>query len=229
MVQAERLAAIGQMVTGLAHESRNALQRARGCLDLLELDLDEQPEQLNLTSRIRRALGDLQRNYEEVRQYAAPITLDLAPVDLSDVLQMSLDDLSAESDYSDVKLNMDRRGEDSIRVDVHRMGQVFRNILENAIAADKPSSKINVSLSQHLDNGFKWLRCDIVDCGSGMDQETQARVFEPFYTTKQSGTGLGMPICKRIIDAHHGRIQVKSELGVGTTVRIDLPINEDLI
>jgi PAS domain S-box-containing protein len=227
MVQAERLAAIGQMVTGLAHESRNALQRARGCLDLLELDLHERPEQLNLTSRIRRALGDLQRNYEEVRQYAAPITLDLAPVDLNVVLQASLDDLNATFDQSDVKLKMERRGEDAIRVDVHRIGQVFRNILENAIAADRESPQISVVLEQHVENGLKWLRCEIADRGAGMDQETQARVFEPFYTTKQSGTGLGMPICKRIIEAHRGQIQVSSELGVGTCVRIDLPIQDD--
>ncbi len=72
VVQSERLAAIGQMVTGLAHESRNALQRARGCLDLLELDLVGKREQLDLTGRIRRSLSDLQRNYEEVRNYAAP-------------------------------------------------------------------------------------------------------------------------------------------------------------
>lgn len=224
MVQAERLAAIGQMVTGLAHESRNALQRARGCLDLLELDLEGQSDQLNLTSRIRRALGDLQRNYEEVRQYAAPITLERAQVDLADLIQVALDDLRAEFDHSDVNLKIDRRGSATLQVDAHRIGQVLRNILENAIAAATGVTQIQVTLSRDADIGEHWLRCDIVDNGPGMDQETQARVFEPFYTTKQSGTGLGMPICKRIIEAHHGRIQVISQLGVGTTVRIDLPV-----
>ncbi len=135
LVQSERLAAIGQMVTGLAHESRNALQRARGCLDLLELDLEGQPEQLNLIARIRRALGDLQRNYEEVKQYAAPITLERTNVDLAEIIQSTFDDLCAEFDSKSATLSIRREGYRSVKVDTHRMGQLFRNVLENAIAA----------------------------------------------------------------------------------------------
>lgn len=225
MVQAERLAAIGQMVTGLAHESRNALQRARGCLDLLELDLENQPEQLNLTSRIRRALGDLQRNYEEVRQYAAPITLKRTEAELGELIQGALDDLRAAYNFTDVHLAIERRGSVTIRVDAHRIGQVFRNVLENAIAAVEGPVSIKAVLSRHTEFGQDWVRCEVSDNGNGMDPETQARVFEPFYTTKQSGTGLGMPICKRIIDVHQGSIQVTGNSETGTTVRIDLPVN----
>lgn len=224
MVQAERLAAIGQMVTGLAHESRNALQRARGCLDLLELDLESEPEQLNLISRIRRALGDLQRNYEEVKQYAAPITLERSASDLGDLIQSAFDDLCAEFDYSGVQLEIHRRQDASIRVDPHRLQQVFRNVLENAIAASNGTAKIEATLRRVHQEGQEWLHCQLTDHGEGMDQETQARVFEPFYTTKQSGTGLGMPICKRIIDAHRGKITVASQPGEGTTIDIELPV-----
>lgn len=226
MVQAERLAAIGQMVTGLAHESRNALQRARGCLDLLELDMEDQPEQLNLISRIRRALGDLQRNYDEVRQYAAPINLERSMVDLGELIQRAFDDLRAEFDDSDVTLVISRPEDASIRVDAHRMKQLFRNVLENAIAASEGSACIEAAMTRHLEDGKAWLRCRVVDKGKGMDQETRTRVFEPFYTTKQSGTGLGMPICKRTIDAHRGRIEVSSVEGDGTTIQIDLPLHD---
>jgi two-component system sensor kinase FixL len=224
LVQSERLAAIGQMVTGLAHESRNALQRARGCLDLLELDLEEQPQQLNLISRIRRALGDLQRNYEEVKQYAAPITLDRINVEIGDIVQSAFDDLCAEFDYSNVKFVIDRQRDSMIKVDAHRIGQLFRNILENAIAASNGKAEIRATVRQTAIDGRSYLECVISDRGQGMSQETLTRVFEPFYTTKNSGTGLGMAICKRIIDAHEGRIEANSELNRGTEITILLPL-----
>lgn len=224
LVQSERLAAIGQMVTGLAHESRNALQRARGCLDLLELDLEEQPQQLNLISRIRRALGDLQRNYEEVRQYAAPITLERSSVDIGDVVQAAFDDLCAEFDYSEIRLVIDRHIEEQIKVDSHRIGQLFRNILENAIAACNGEGDIRATVEKTSVDGQDYIECVISDRGHGMNAETLTRVFEPFYTTKQSGTGLGMAICKRIIDAHEGRIEASSDPTKGTDITIRLPL-----
>lgn len=223
LVQSERLAAIGQMVTGLAHESRNALQRARGCLDLLELDLEGKSEQLNLISRIRRALGDLQRNYEEVKQYAAPITLERSHVDLAEIVQAAFDDLSAEFDSNPPRLSIHSQGNCSVRVDAHRMGQLFRNVLENAIAAASGPAIIDVDVQPCDREGDRWVQCVITDHGIGMDQETLTRVFEPFYTTKQSGTGLGMAICKRIIDAHEGTIHATSAPNQGTSVTIQLP------
>jgi len=224
LVQSERLAAIGQMVTGLAHESRNALQRARGCLDLLELDLEGQPEHLNLIQRIRRALGDLQRNYEEVKQYAAPIILERSKVNIGDVLQSAFDDLRVEFDYNNVKLTIENHGDSVIKVDAHRMRQLFRNILENAIAASNGVTKIDATVQRKVVDGATYVECVIKDHGQGMDQETLTRVFEPFYTTKQSGTGLGMAICKRIIDAHEGQIQATSKPEAGTAITIRLQI-----
>ncbi|MGI9473101.1 MAG: sensor histidine kinase, partial [Rubripirellula sp.] len=225
LVQSERLAAIGQMVTGLAHESRNALQRARGCLDLLELDLENQPDQLNLTSRIRRALGDLQRNYEEVRQYAAPITLDRSEIDIAEAIRSAFDDLRAEFKAHDVRLNVQEKGDCHAKVDAHRVGQVFRNVLENAIAAADGSVQIDVVVAKETTSLGTELQCDIRDNGPGMDAETLTRVFEPFYTTKQSGTGLGMAICKRIVEAHGGSIKANSTTNCGTQVIVKIPLS----
>lgn len=224
LVQSERLAAIGEMVAGLAHESRNALQRARGCLDLLELDLEDQPQQLNLIFRIRSALGDLQRNYEEVKQYAAPIALDRSTVDLGDLVQSAFDDLCAEFDYSNVNFVINRQHDSIIKVDAHRISQLFRNILENAIAAANDKPEIRATVSRATIDSRPYLECVISDRGRGMSPETLTRVFEPFYTTKQSGTGLGMAICKRIIDAHDGRIEAHSQPNQGTQITIRLPL-----
>ncbi len=225
VVQSERLAAIGQMVTGLAHESRNALQRARGCLDLLELDLEGQSEQLDLTGRIRRSLNDLQRNYEEVRNYAAPITLDHTDVNLAGLVRRVFEDLRVEFNGVDHQIRVVSQPHlGSIRADEHRLSQALRNVLENAIAASTGAASIDVSVKHLERDGRAAQEIKIKDAGEGMDAETIARIFEPFHTTKQSGTGLGMAICKRIVDAHHGQVEAHSERGRGALITITLPV-----
>ncbi len=224
VVQSERLAAIGQMVTGLAHESRNALQRARGCLDLLELDLEGQTEQLDLVSRVRRSLGDLQRNYEEVKNYAAPINLRLEPVDLESLIRTTFEDIRCEFDSPDHQLSIDtRNGLATVQADAHRLGQVFANVFENAIAASPQGANIHVTVHARGSGTDSRQIVRIADKGYGMSPETTRRLFEPFYTTKHHGTGLGMAICKRIVQEHGGAIAAASELDVGTTITIELP------
>lgn len=233
LVQAERLAAIGQMVTGLAHESRNALQRARGCLDLLELDLEGNVEQLDLIQRTRRSLGDLQRNYEEVRNYAAPIVLKKVDSDVGSLIKQAFNDLKDEYGGCAHQLHMEIEPESNQnRLDTHRMNQVFRNIIENALAASPEGSTIRVRISLQEIAGkvggkstnTALNQCiEVIDEGCGLSPETFTRIFEPFYTTKQSGTGLGMAICKRIVDAHEGTIGATNVDG-GTSVCVNLPV-----
>ena len=112
---------------------------------------------------------------------------------------------------------------EAIRADEHRLHQAFRNILENAIAASAGPAAITVAVDHVQDGGQLWQRMVINDAGHGMDAETVARIFEPFHTTKQSGTGLGMAICKRIIDAHGGKIRAESERNRGSTITVILP------
>ncbi len=225
VVQSERLAAIGQMVTGLAHESRNALQRAHGCLDLLELDLEGQSEQIDLIKRIRRSLHDLQRNYDEVRNYAAPINLERNDVNLVNLVKRVFDDLRVDFNGVDHRLRINAEpGLGSIRADEHRLSQTLRNILENSIAASNRAAEIQVTVKSDRRDAKACQVIEITDAGEGMDAETLARIFEPFHTTKQSGTGLGMAICKRIIDAHRGQIEARSERGNGATISVMLPI-----
>lgn len=226
LVQSERLAAIGQVVTGLAHESRNALQRARACLDLLELDLSGQTEHLDLVQRIRRSLNDLHRNYEEVRSYAAPITLSYGDYQLKDLLRLPFDDLLCEFPGHAHQLRIDDCTDGAaLRVDAHRIRQLFRNIYENAIAASQGDCQIDVTLRTVEIDGREYQRVDIRDHGSGMQAATLSRLFQPFFTTKTSGTGLGMAICKRIVDAHDGRICAENARGGGVIVRIELPLH----
>jgi PAS domain S-box-containing protein len=226
LVQSERLAAIGQMVTGLAHESRNALQRARGCLDLLELDLQDQPEQLDLTQRIRRSLNDLQHNYEEVQGYASPIIIERTEVALSALLQQSFEDvLCAFNDHSHQLRIIENVQHSKIRADAHRMKQLFRNIVENAIAASHGPCHLEAKIEEFERDQRSIQRVEIRDHGSGIDEQALPRIFEPFFTTKQSGTGLGMAICKRIVEAHDGHIEAENACDGGAILRFEIPLS----
>ncbi len=208
LIQNERLAAIGQMVTGLAHESRNALQRSRACLDMLELDLAEAPEQLDWVRRTKSALVELQTLYEEVRNYAAPIKLEMAEHQLSQIAKDVWRQLEALHSSKEIQLVIEHDRAKACRCDRRRISQVIRNIFENAIAVAPHGSKVFVAteVSQLAPGEFATIR--IVDEGSGLNETQTEKMFEPFFTTKTKGTGLGMAIAKRIIDAHGGMIAV---------------------
>lgn len=224
LLQAERLAAIGEMIAGLAHESRNALQRARACVDVLSLDLEENSSQTELTSRIASALTELQRLYEEVRNYAAPVQLSLGNYSLREIWQNAWGHLADSHLSKSVELKeIDICAETSCIVDRLKIEQVFRNVLENAIAASPENSTIEIRVSPTTLNSQSALLISIKDFGEGLHTEQPEQIFEPFYTTKQKGTGLGMAITKRIIDAHHGTIRVVSEPQQGVTMEFVLP------
>lgn len=210
LMQSERLAAIGQMVTGLAHESRNALQRAQACLDMLSLDLQENAEQLDLARRATMALQDLHRLYEEVRGYAAPIHLEFRECDLATIWHKEWENLAAARKGKLIEL-VDAADSKRLtcEVDVHRIEQVMRNLLENAIYACGTKGTITVSCKEAQCGAAPAAMITIEDDGCGMTQEVADQIFEPFFTTKQKGTGLGMAIVHRIMMAHEGSVTAR--------------------
>jgi PAS domain S-box-containing protein len=222
-LQAGRLAAIGQMVAGLAHESRNALQRIQVCLELLGLRLKDRPQTLDLVHGIQEAQDDLHRLFEEVRGYAAPIILDRRTCRLSDLLHEAWDRLEPNragrnarlhergSTNGDADAHAEAHADGSCAVDRFRMIQVFLNILDNSLAACRDPVEINVDWSETTINGAPAVLIAIRDNGSGFSADQRQKLFEPFYTTKTQGTGLGMAIVKRIIEAHDGVIEVEPD------------------
>lgn len=223
LLQSERLAAIGQVVAGLAHESRNALQRSQACLDMLTLDLEDQPEQLELTNKIRRAMDDLHRHYEEVRNYAAPINLEWRQADVQKLIHQTWRHLeSARSGRECQLVELEGHSDTTCEMDRHRMEQVFRNIMENALAACPDVGQLTVSCVAVTESAQPCLRVIFQDNGPGFTQKSAESVFVPFFTTKQKGTGLGMAISKRIVEAHGGRIEVGNHIDGGGEVVVVL-------
>jgi PAS domain S-box-containing protein len=222
LVQGERLAAIGQMMTALAHESRNALQRAQACLEMLELDLEGRPELLGLARRAQSAVDELQRLYEEVRGYAAPLGLDLQPTNLRELWEQVWSDLAAVRGDRPIKFFSQGVASPEALVDRHRFAQVLRNIFENSLAVLADEGWVCIDVREAVCRGCPAWRLAVRDNGPGLNAVQRARIFEPFFTTKARGTGLGMAIARRVMEAHGGEIAVGTE-GPGAEIVLLLP------
>lgn len=223
-VQAQRLAAIGEVFTGLAHESRNALQRSQVALERLAKRVKDQPEALELIARAQRAQDYLHGLYEEVRNYAAPLTsLEKRPWHLARLLERTWEDLAVVREGRQAQLLQDGPAIDArCKVDARRMEQVFRNVLENALAACADPVEIRAHWSTTSLAGQPALQVAIRDNGPGLTAEARERIFDPFFTTKARGTGLGMAIAKRIVEAHGGRLSAGHANGVGAEIVVTL-------
>jgi signal transduction histidine kinase len=222
--QMERLAQIGQMVTGVAHESRNALQRALAELDLMSLDMEDRPAEMTQLSRVRKALDDLAHLYEELRQYATPIHLEIEECNLAAVWRLTWENLRFRRNGHSIDLLEDVQATElNCHIDEDRMVQVFRNILENAIAACPEFGRIVVECISTRLAGQLGLQIVFRDNGPGLPDGECDRIFDPFFTTKKNGTGLGMAIAARIVAAHGGQIEARNAPGRGAEFIVSLP------
>ena len=223
-MQAERLAAIGQMMTGLAHESGNALARSQACLEMLAMEVEDRPEAMDLIQRIQKAQDHLRQLYDEVRNYAAPIKLERDRWDVSSIWRQAWQHLAMVRQGRDARLEEDNGGIDvHCVVDNFRLEQVFRNILENALAACSDPVLIRIRCVETMLGNRPALRISVRDNGPGLNPEQRQRIFEPFFTTKTKGTGLGMAIAYRTIEAHGGTMEVGVPDGPGAEILITLP------
>jgi PAS domain S-box-containing protein len=221
-LRSERLAAIGQMVAGLAHESGNALQRSQACLQMLANRATDRADLLDLVARIQAAQDHLLHLYENVRGYAANIRLDPEAGDLADTWRHAWENLEVQRKGRDIVLRERLDCDTRCRADRFRMQQVYRNVLENALAACPDPVVIDVKAAACEFHGRPAVRVSVRDNGPGLTAEQRDRMFEPFYTTKTHGTGLGLALARRIMEAHDGRIEPGDD-GPGCEIVITVP------
>ncbi len=223
-LQAERLAGIGQMSTGLAHESRNALQRIQACAEMLELEVEGNDAAMDLVHRIKLAQDHMHRLFDEVRGYAAPVHLDCSSCNLGSVWREAWEILLPQWERRIAELvENTATAQLGIYGDHFRLVQLFRILFENALAACADPVRIEITCTPTVLAGGKAIRISVRDNGPGLNEEQRERIFEPFYTTKTKGTGLGMAIAQRIVEAHEGKIQVGAGTGRGAEILVTLP------
>ncbi|MEZ6089783.1 MAG: protoglobin domain-containing protein [Pirellulaceae bacterium] len=208
-VQQERLAAIGQTMTGLAHESRNAFQRSQASLETLALEVSDKPDAVALIERIQRAHDHLLHLYEEVLQFAKPVRLDLQRHHLVEIMKRTWQHIceATNSKPDTLKLTVSETLP-TILCDTFATEQILRNLIENALAVSPVDAPIEVSLRETWQGDTKAVRVQIRDFGPGVKEAFKEQIFEPFFSTRPRGTGLGLPISRRLAEAHGGSLDL---------------------
>lgn len=221
MSQRERLSSLGRLSTVIAHEVRNPLMIIKASLHALRQPTVDSAEAREIAADIDGEVDRLNRLVNEVLDFARPIRFDLAPTDINAVCRESVR-ASLASPGAAVTLAIDATLP-AIVTDGERLRHALVNLIGNARDASAPqasASPVAVATSQTADT----VAITVTDQGSGIDRGDLTRIFDPYFTTKRGGTGLGLPIAKNIVEGLGGTIAVVSEPAHGTEIRIDLPL-----
>jgi len=228
MRQFDRLASIGTLAASMAHEIKNALQAVKTFVELL-LQKDPAAE---LAQTVGRELRRIDSIVSQMLKFAGPARPTFGPIRVQEVLDHSLRLIQHQLDEQKISLHRSfRAASDLVRGDDYQLEQAFLNLFFNAVEATGPNGKLSVAtdiVGAPAGTKTRQLRVTIKDTGTGIPPENMGRMFEPFFTTKSNGTGLGLPITRRIIQEHNGSIAVESKLDRGTTFRVVLPLAEKL-
>lgn len=223
--RSERLAAVGQLAAGLAHEVRNPLASLSGAIELLERDLRELgPSALRLVRIVKRETARLNRLVSDFLAYARPGPGRREPVPLRELL-LELEQLVASAEPGSVRLELEVPDGLVAEGDPDQLRQVFWNLVLNALQAEPKDGVVRVRAAPAAahETGTGAIEIEVRDRGVGIPPEIVDRIMEPFFTTKPKGAGLGLATVHRAVEAHGGSLQIRSDVGHGTTVRLLLP------
>jgi two-component system sensor histidine kinase HydH len=234
MKERDRLAALGQMAAGLAHEIRNPLGSIKGAAQYLQ-PIGEQlsdgatKEFLDI---IVEEVNRLNRIVSQFLDYARPYRGDQKPLDVNDVVKKTLHLIEKEEGATRVEINTNLvEGLPPVRADAEQLRQVFLNLAINAVQAMPQGGRLQVSTSLRRSTrrgaAAAFLEVRFRDTGAGIPPGDMSNLFIPFFTTKEKGTGLGLPISHRIIENHGGTIEVRSQPGAGASFTVLLPVEAD--
>ncbi len=234
LIHSEKMSALGRLVASIAHEINNPLQSVQGCLTLVEEELQDQKRQDKIEQYLNIAGHEIARISEIVRRmrdFYRPARLQREPTDLHAILDSVLALTNKQLQHSHITVEREWTNEPLV-VDANadHLKQVFLNLVINAIDA-MPSGgilRIRTTIDRPLPDSSSHppavARIEFSDSGIGMPPEVLSRLFEPFFTTKEQGSGLGLSISHGIIESHGGEITVTSQVGVGSTFTILLPL-----
>ena len=218
----DRLANLGTLSAGIAHEIKNGLVPIKTFVELMI----EKSDDRELALSVERELKRINSLVSQMLRFAAPKPATFAPVQIHDVLDISLLLLQHQINGKMISVSRDFRAVPGvIRGDEAQLQQVVMNLLLNALEAMGPDGTLTIS-TETIQNGDgnHLLRVIVQDTGMGIAEVNLERVFEPFFTTKRNGTGLGLAISQRVAREHHGKIEAHSSPGKGSTFTILLPV-----
>jgi signal transduction histidine kinase len=222
LLRQARLAAIGQLASAVGHELRNPLGVITNAHYLLHAELEQHAEEgaMRHLSIAEREVGAATLIVSDLLDFAKAREPSTAPVDVADLLTEVQDVVPAPTGVTVVR--HDEPGCPPALADRDQLRQVLLNLVTNSFDAMPGGGTLTLGVAR-ADGG---VRITVADTGAGMDAETRARLFEPFYTSKARGIGLGLAVTKRIVDGHRGTITVESSPGAGATFTVEVPAAE---
>lgn len=224
--RSEKLATLGQVAAGIAHEIRNPLVGIGSTTSLLMEDFSPQSPQHEDLSTILKETRRLDRIVNQIVEYARPRELIPTAFDMPALVKETMELIDTSIEKKQIQCSV--TGEPTLPVleaDRDQMKQILLNAFQNAIDALPPKGELHVEVKEKTRGGMKGLVTNIQDNGKGIPASDLLKIFDPFFTSgKERGTGLGLAICRNIIEAHGGNIHATSELGVGTVLSMWLPL-----
>jgi len=220
----ERMALLGQLASGLAHELRNPLSAISGAVEILGADVKPTEENLRLVRMASQEVERLNMLVEDFLILTMPIQKLSTSVDLGLIISETVESFTKTMRRNNIEILNEADKGLYVQADAYRVKQVIWNLLVNAVEA-MPIGGL-ISIRSRAENGD--VKIEISDEGRGIDQSMISRIFDPFFTTKEVGTGLGLAIVQKVIEGYNGRINVVSSGGKGATFVITLPKFEKL-
>jgi signal transduction histidine kinase len=222
--RSETMAAMGALVAGVAHEVRNPLFAISSTLDAMSARFDEQPQR-HYVDVLRTEVGRLNKLVADLLAYGKPLSQEFSTGPLRAAVVLAVNACRASARKANVTI-VDRLGDETplVRLNQDRMVQVFRNVIENAIQHAPAKSSVTLEGRIVHESEQRWIECSVSDSGPGFDPVDLPRVFEPFFTRRRDGIGLGLALVQRIVDEHGGEIAARNrpEGGAVVTVRFQL-------
>jgi signal transduction histidine kinase len=233
----DRLVSLGEMAAGIAHELKNPLAGIEVMAGLLRRQVPESPDAQSLLADIISEAKLANSIVVEMLEFVRPIRLQLEQTDLTEVLHQAMTLAESKVTRGDTTVTLDvESGLPALDGDRNQLCQVFTNLLTNAFEALDKRGHVRIGatlegaphdpeFASETHPPTPTIVVDVVDDGPGVAPDLCDRIFDPFFTTKPQGSGLGLPIVRKIVDAHDGRIDVNSSVGRGTRFRVTLPVS----
>ena len=224
VLQGEQRRSLEELSASIAHEIRNPITAAKSLLQQMGED-PASPENVEYAQVALEELDRVERSISHLLRYAREEDIELQTIRLSEVLEGAVESFQERIAKARVEVRPELDAEGEMQGDAEKLRRVLINLIGNALdafdEAGTPSPRIELALGENLAGSEVWLR--VKDNGPGIDEETQAKMFRPFYTSKSNGTGLGLAISKKLVDAHGGNIEVNSTPGKGSEFVLTFP------
>ena len=218
----ESLAAIGRAVSMIAHDIKTPLVAIGGLSRQLSNKLKDDSQQREKVQVISQQAERLESMVFNMLDFAKPLAISKKPCDMKQVLKQAHEVVYQTALKHYIKVEIQKTERTCCKLDEGKILQVLINLLTNAIEASPHGETVTVSLQTHMDV----LLIEVSDRGKGVDENISEKIFEPFVSTKSKGTGLGLAICKKIVEAHGGKLEYRYNNDCGMTFRISIPIGQ---